>query len=135
MSVRNEQTLRRMWTEHLTLRTKAAQQAEEETRATEDAIAAERTAKAHRAAAEAARTVGGSMAAESADLADIVNEKRTELDLPPLVPGEPYDDEAPQDPAGPTLADVPLVTPGEYPPPTAPVQQVEWQPAGEQVTP
>lgn len=90
MSVRNEDTLRRMWTEHLIRRDKAAEQAAIEQRATEDAETHERTAKTHRTTAAAVHTVGAGWAAESDDLADIVNEKRVELGLAPLTPGEPY---------------------------------------------
>ncbi|MGI5223589.1 hypothetical protein [Actinoallomurus sp. CA-142502] len=89
--VRNEETLRSMWGEHLKLRRMAAEQAQIEKNATEDAVAAERTAMAHRTTAEKAHNVGASMSDSSDDLADMVNEKRAAMNLPPLVPGAPYD--------------------------------------------
>ena len=90
MTIRDEHTLRHMWKEHLHLRVTSAQFAADKKHATEEAESHERTAAAHRKTAKNAGEVGQRMANESADLADIVNEKRVELGLPPLNPGEPY---------------------------------------------
>lgn len=98
MTVRTEYTLQRMWEESLTLRSQAAEVAEEmrqdiaAAEASERAAAAERAAaEAHHTAALAHQTVANGKANEAADLADIVNREREELGLASLTYGEPYE--------------------------------------------
>lgn len=101
MTIRTEQTLRRMWEESAKLTDEAAKLWTTADGSRSEAEVAERTAAAHRAAEKSARDVGDAMAAEAADLADMVNEKRQQAGLARLKPGEPY-------PADPVVAEQPM---------------------------
>ena len=103
-SFRTEQTLRDMWEASNRRRAEAAQHHDEATRTLAAADAHDRAAADARSAAEtetraaesarsgarALLNLAEGRAAESADLADIVNEKRAAAGLAPLTPGEPY---------------------------------------------
>ena len=118
-SLRTEQTLRDMWEASNRRRAEAARYHDEANGtlgaadAHDQAAAEARTAAAAEAqAAQSARTSARALfdlaegrAAEAADLADIVNEKRTAAGLAPLTPGEPYPgpEAVPQPTAGDTL--------------------------------
>jgi len=95
MSVRTEQTLRRMWDESLKLAADSSRLTEDADESAVNAEAAEKAARAHRLAEESTRNVGAAMGAEAADLADLVNRERQDAGLSPLAPGDPY----PADPA------------------------------------
>lgn len=104
MTIRTEQTLRRMWEESGKLQADSDRLGEEYatnmTAADEhdQAAAAEVTAaKACRTAATSARDVALRIGAEAADLADLVNRERQEAGLSPLKPGEPYPAEQQQE--------------------------------------
>jgi hypothetical protein len=90
MSVRTEQTLRRMWDESLKLGSDSSRLAKEAYASGIDAAAAEEAAEAHRKAEMATRSVSNAMEAEAADLADLVNRERRDAGLAPLTPGEAY---------------------------------------------
>lgn len=102
MTIRTEQTLRRMWEESALLFKKAAAAYADADSCADAATEHERAANAEAAAAAAAaqaekakRTLAKGQEAEAADLADLVNRERTEAGLAPLGAGEPY----PADPA------------------------------------
>ena len=90
MAIRTEQTLRRMWDESAKLANEAGKLWATADGSRTEAEVAERTAAAHRTAEKNSRDVGDAMAAEAADLSDLVNRERTEAGLAPLTPGEPY---------------------------------------------
>lgn len=113
MSVRTEQTLRRMWEESLKLTNEAGKLWASADGARTEAEVAERTAAAHRTAEKNARDVGDAMAAEAADLADLVNRERQDAGLAPLAAGEPYP--ADPAPAGPPAPEDTLVVSAQSP--------------------
>lgn len=90
MSVRTEQTLRRMWTEaadNQTDATKLMDACKGHASAADDAG---RAARAHQNEAAKAKLAADEFAAQAADLVDMVNEKRAAMGLAPLAPGDPY---------------------------------------------
>lgn len=105
---RNEQTLRRMWSESINLATKAQQMTAEADAAGKDAATAEQVAAAHRQAERTARGIADAMLSEALDLVDMVNEKRAAAGLEPLTAGEPYDPPAEQLPGPVHVSDADL---------------------------
>lgn len=97
MTIRTEQTLRRMWEESAKLKAESERLYSEHKAAADQAAQHDRAAAAEAAAAHACRTdaaaaldVGQRAEAEAADLIDMVNRERKDAGLAPLTPGEPY---------------------------------------------